>query len=101
ELAFEAPPFDQIETSDFMPAFQKGMAEHLKEIEKIADDTAAPTFENTLVAMEKSGQLLSRVDQVFGLLTSANTNPELQEIQEKVSPELAAHYDAIYLNPTL
>ncbi len=101
ELAFEAPPFDQIETSDFMPAFQKGMAEHLKEIEKIAGDTAAPTFENTLVAMEKSGQLLSRVDQVFGLLTSANTNPELQEIQEKVSPELAAHYDAIYLNPTL
>ncbi len=101
QLSFEAPPFDKIKTSDFMPAFQQGMEKHLKEIEKIAGDTAAPTFENTLVAMEKSGQLLSRVEQVFGLLTSANTNPELQEIQEKISPQLSAHYDAIYLNSKL
>lgn len=100
-LPFEAPPFDKIDTSDFLPAFEQGMQEHLDEIKKIANDTAAPTFENTLVAMEKSGQLLDRVQQVFDLLTGANTNPALQKIQEKVSPELAAHFDEIYLNSKL
>ncbi len=100
-LPFEAPPFDKIKAADFVPAFDSAMKIHLTEIEKIADDTAAPTFENTLVAMEKSGQMLGRVQRVFGILTSANTNPELQKAEEEVSPELAAHFDAIYLNPKL
>ncbi len=100
-LPFEAPPFDKIKTSDFLPAFKAGMKEHLKEIDSIANDTAAPTFKNTLVAMEESGQLLSRVQQIFGVLTSANTNPDLQKVEEEVSPLLAAHFDSIYLNNQL
>ncbi len=100
-LPFEAPAFDKIKTSDFVPAFDSAMKIHLKEIERIANDTAVPTFENTLVAMEKSGQMLERVQQVFGILTSANTNPELQKAEEDVSPRLAAHFDAIYLNARL
>jgi peptidyl-dipeptidase Dcp len=100
-LPFQAPPFDKIKPSDFLPAFKKGMEKQRKEVKKIAVDTAAPTFQNTFVALEKSGQMLTRVRQDFGILTSADTNPELQDIQQKVSPELAAHFDAIYLNPKL
>ncbi len=74
------------------------MKEQLAEIEKIANNSAAPTFQNTLVAMEKSGQLYARVNNVFNLLTGANTNPQLQEIQEEIAPQQAAHQDAIYLN---
>src|SRR5690625_2276330 len=101
DLPLEAPPFDKIKADDFQQAFDSGMKKQLEEIDKIVRDTANPTFENTLVAMEKSGQLLSRVQHAFGILTSANTNPELQKIEEKVSPELAAHFDAIYLNTDL
>lgn len=100
-LPFQAPPFKKIKDSDFKPAFEKGMQQHLAEVEKIAGDTSAPTFENTLVALEKSGQLLERVNNVFNLLSGANTNPTLQKIQEEIAPELAAHYDAIYLNSKL
>lgn len=98
ELPYEAPPFDKIEVSDFMPAFKKGMEQQLKEIKAIANNEEAPTFENTFVPFEKSGQILSRVQHVFGILTSANTNPELQKIQQEIAPKMAAHYDAIYLN---
>jgi peptidyl-dipeptidase Dcp len=101
ELPFQAPPFDKIKPSDFLPAFKKGMKKQRKEVKEIAGDTAAPTFQNTFVALEKSGQMLTRVQQDFGILTSADTNPELQNIQQKVSPELAAHFDAIYLNSKL
>lgn len=101
KLDYQAPPFDKIEASDFMPAFKEGMERHLKKIEKIATNPEAPTFKNTLEAMEKSGQLLTRVSLIFFHLASANTNPQLKEIQKNISPKLAAHSDAIYLNSDL
>ncbi len=100
-LPFHAPPFDRIQDADFMPAFEKGMAEQRAEIDAIASDTAPATFENTLVAMEKSGRLLSRVSMVFNALSSANSDPALQQLQEEIAPKLAAHQDAIYLDPAL
>jgi len=101
KLPFQAPPFDKIKDNHFQPAMEEGMKEQLAEIQKIADNPDTPTFENTLVAMEKSGQLLTRVYQVFNVLAGANTNPALQRIQEEEAPKLAAHQDAIYLNPKL
>ncbi len=101
KLPFQAPDFNNIKNSDFKPAIEEGMKQQLAEIQKIADNTEAPTFENTLVAMEKSGQLLRRVSGVFGALTSANTNPELQKLQEEEAPKLAATNDAIFLNSKL
>jgi peptidyl-dipeptidase Dcp len=101
ELPYQTPPFDKIKDSDFKPAFEQGMKEHLSEIEKIAANPEAPSFENTLVAMEKSGMLLNRVNNVFNALTGANTNDGLQKLQEEVAPKLAAHMDAIYLNTQL
>lgn len=100
-LPFEAPDFSKIKNSDFQPAIEEGMKQQQAEIQKIADNTEAPTFENTLVAIEKSGQLLRRVNLVFNLLTGANTNDSLQKVQAQVSPELAANQDAIYLNSNL
>jgi len=100
-LPFEAPDFSKIKNSDFQPAIEEGMKQQQAEIQKIADNTEAPTFENTLVAIEKSGQLLHRVNMVFNVLTGANTNDTLQKVQALVSPELAANQDAIYLNSNL
>ena len=100
-LPYQAPPFDKIKDSDFKPAFEAGMKEHLSEINKIASNTESPTFENTLVAMEKSGALLNRVNNIFNTLTGANTNDGLQKLQEEVAPKIAAHQDAIYLNTLL
>ena len=100
-LPFQAPPFDKIHDADFQPAIEEGMKQHLAEIEKIADDSAAPTFANTIEAMERSGRLLSRVQRVFGAMSQSNTNPTLQKIQSEEAPKLAAHRDAIYLNPKL
>jgi len=101
ELPYEAPPFDTIEDADFKPAFEAGMKQQIEEIDAIAHDPAPPTFENTLVALEKSGQLLTRVNLAFNALSGANTNPTLQELQEEVAPKLAAHHDAIFLNDKL
>lgn len=101
KLPYQVPDFDKIKDADFKPAIEEGMKIELTEIQKIADDTAAPTFENTMVAMEKSGQMLARVQHVFGLLTGANTNEELQKVQEEIAPKEAAHQDAIYLNAKL
>ena len=101
ELPYQAPPFDKIKDSDFKPAFEAGMKAHLSEIEKIASNAESPTFENTMVAMERSGELLGRVNNVFNTLTGANTNEGLQKLQEEVAPKLAAHQDAIYLNSKL
>lgn len=101
KLAYEAADFKKIKNSDFAPAFEEGMRAHLAEIRKIADNPVAPSFENTFVAMEKSGRLLDRVNNVFNLLTGANTNDELQKIQEEVAPKQAAHQDAIYLDTKL
>ncbi|ETZ23251.1 peptidyl-dipeptidase Dcp [Pedobacter sp. V48] len=101
KLPYQAPDFDHIKDSDFKPAFEEGMKIHLEEIQKIAGNTETPTFENTLAAMEKSGEMLTRVNRIFGLLTGANTNDDLQKLQEEIAPKLAAHQDAISLNPEL
>jgi len=100
-LPYQAPPFNKIKDDDFKPALEEGMKEQQEEILKIANDPNAPTFENTFIAMEKSGQLLTRVNNVFNLLTGANTNPQLQKVQEETASELAANQDAIYLNSKL
>src|ERR1035438_1885481 len=100
-LPFHAPPFDKIGDEDYQPAIEAGIAQNLEEIRAIADNPAEPTFENTVVAMEKSGQLISRVMQVFNGITGANINPVLQKVQDAEAPRLAAMQDAIYLNPKL
>ncbi len=101
KLPYQVPDFTKIKNDDFKPAFVEGMKIHLQEIEKIAENPEAPTFENTLVAMERSGELLNRVNNVFNLLTGANTNDTLQKLQEDIAPKLAAHQDAISLNANL
>lgn len=100
-LPFQAPPFDKIKNLDYEPALEAGIQQQLKEIDAIAGNSAAPTFENTLVAMEKSGELIRRVNNVFNVVTGANTNDTLQALQEKIAPELAALHDAIFLNDKL
>ena len=100
-LPFQAPPFDKIKDADYQPAIEAGMAEELKEIQAIANNPAPPTFENTFVAMEKSGQLLRRVLQAFFAVSAANTNPELQKVRSIEAPKLAAHQDAIHLDAKL
>jgi peptidyl-dipeptidase Dcp len=100
-LPFEAPPFDKIKDGDYKPAIEAGMAEELKEIQAIAENPAAPTFENTVVAMEKTGLLFQRAMAAFSGVTGANTNPELERVQKELAPKLAAHRDAIFLNTKL
>ena len=97
----QAPAFDRIRNADFQPALEEGMRRQLGEVTAIAADTATPTFDNTIIALERSGQLLLRAGNVFNALTSANTNDTLQQVQEAVAPKLAAHRDAIFLNDTL
>ncbi|QNN40094.1 M3 family metallopeptidase [Pedobacter roseus] len=101
ELAFQAPAFDKIKNGDFKPALEEGMKQQMDEIRKIAEQADAPDFENTILAIEKSGQLLNRTSTVFNLLTGANTNPELQKVKEEEAPKLTANTDAIYLNTKL
>ncbi len=101
QLPFEAPDFDDIRNDDYLPAFEEGMRQELQEIDAIVSNPAAPTFENTLVALERSGQLLTRVERVFFNMTSAHTNETIQEIQSELAPRLAAHSDNIYLNSEL
>jgi len=100
-LQFEAPAFNKISDADYQPAIEEGMKRELAEIEAIANIAEAPTFANTIEAMERSGALLRRVQRVFGAMTQANTNPTLQNIQADEAPKLSAHRDAIYLNPKL
>jgi peptidyl-dipeptidase Dcp len=100
-LPFQAPPFDRIKDADYQPAIEAGIAEQKREIEVIADSAEAPTFDNTIVAMERTGQLLTRVTQVFDGIAQANTNPTLQKVQEIVTPERTALQDAITLNTRL
>lgn len=100
-LPFEAPDFDAISEEHYRPAFEAGMERHLEEIDSIATNAEEPTFENTIVAMERAGQLLDRVSSVFYNLTSAHTNDELQAIQSEMAPKLASHSDNIYLNSDL
>ena len=100
-LPFQAPPFDKIKDSDYQPAIDAGMALQINEVEAIANNTAPPTFENTIVALERTGQLLSRAMLVFNCVTGANINDELQKVQTYEAPRLAAQQDAIYLNSKL
>jgi peptidyl-dipeptidase Dcp len=100
-LPFQAPPFDRIKDEDFQPAIEAGMAQQQAEIQAIANSPDAPTFDNTMVAMEKTGQLLDRVTAVFEGVTGANTNPTLQKVKTLEATKLAAHADFIYLNTKL
>lgn len=100
-LPFKAPPFDKIKDDDYQPAIEAGMAQQREEIEAIANDPAAPTFDNTIVAMEKTGQLLDRVMAAFHGVTGANINPKLQDVETAEAPKLAAHRDFIFLNAKL
>jgi peptidyl-dipeptidase Dcp len=100
-LPFQAPPWDKIKSAHFSPAFDDAIAQHDKEIAAIAADTTPPTFDNVFVALEKSGQTLSRVQLAFNTVAGANTDDTLQALEEAVAPKLAAHQDSIYLNAPL
>jgi peptidyl-dipeptidase Dcp len=101
DLPYQLPPFERIDDSHYRPAFEQGMAEQRAEIEAIATDPQPPTFDNTVVAMERSGHVLRRVSAVFFNQANSHTNSEIQTIQADISATLAAHRDAIYLNPRL
>jgi peptidyl-dipeptidase Dcp len=101
DTPFNTPPFDEIRNKHFMPAFKEAMNAHMAEIEAIVNNSEEPTFENTIEALEKSGETLERVERVFFCLTDANTNDELQAISEEVEPLLAKHNDDISLDPAL
>ena len=100
-LPYQLPAFDQIDDTDFLPAFERGMAVQLEEVDAIVNATAPPTFENTLVALERSGRLLDRVATTFFNLTSADTNDTMDDIRTEIAPKLAAHTDQILLNDAL
>ncbi len=101
KLHMRAPDFTKIKNSDYQPAIEEGIKQQMAETERIANNPAAPTFANTLIPLEKSGQLLRRVNSVFNLLTGAYTNPELQKVETEIAPKLSANSDAIYLNTKL
>jgi peptidyl-dipeptidase Dcp len=100
-LLYQAPPFDRIHDADYQPAIEEGMRQQMTEINGIASDPAPATFENTVVALERSGALLTRASKVFFAIVQANTDDALQKVQEEEAPRLAAHSDAIYLNEQL
>ncbi|MBM7126102.1 peptidyl-dipeptidase Dcp [Dyella flava] len=100
-LPYQAPPFDKIKDSDYQPAIEEGMKQQLAEVDKIANNPDPATFENTYVALEKTGVLLNRVMGVFNGITAANTDDALQKVQEDEAPKLAEHEDAIHLNDKL
>lgn len=100
-LQYQAPEFDKIKDSDFKPAFDYGLKVNEAEIDAIANNKAAPTFENTVIALENSGKVLGRATIVFYNLTSSNTNPTLQKIEAEYAPIFAAHSDKIYLNSAI
>lgn len=100
-LPYGMPPFDEIEPDHYVPAFEQAMEEHLAEIDIIAQNPADPTFDNTFVALERSGQALINVQRVFGNLVGAHTSEALQAVQREIAPRLSAHQDAIRLNAAL
>jgi len=101
QTPFKVPPFHQIDTTHYIPAFEKGMAEHQAEIDAIVNNSADATFENTIVAIDKSGELLGKVSAVFFGLNSAETNPAMQKISRTITPMLTKHRDNISLNEAL
>ena len=100
-LPYHMPQFDKIRNEDYVPAFNEAMRQQLAEVKAIADNPAAPTFDNTIVALDRSGQMLDRVNKTFSNLHSCNTNDKLDAIDSKMSPKLAAHSDTIFLNAKL
>jgi peptidyl-dipeptidase Dcp len=100
-LPFQAPPFDKIQVVHFVPALTAGMQQQMEEMAAIASEAAPPTFANTLEAMERSGELLSRVRRVYSALADADTSDALQAVQAEMAPKLAAHRDAVYLDARL
>lgn len=101
QLPFHYPPFDKLHDADYAPALEKGMADQRKEIDAITHDPAAPTFENTIVAMEKSGALLTRASRAFFNLNQSNTDDAMEKVEAEMAPRLTAHTDAILLDPAL
>src|SRR5213082_2167375 len=100
-LPYHIPPFDKIKDEHFEPAIEAGMREELKEVEAVANNSEKPTFDNTIVALERTGRLLDRVERTFENLNACNTNPTLQKIETEMAPKLAAHRYEIYLNSKL
>ena len=100
-LPYQAPEYDKIKTEHFVPALKAGMAQQIAEIEQIANQKDEPTFENTIVAMQKTGRLFYRVAYIFDNLTNAYTNDDLKAAENEMAPLFAAHDDAIYLNDKL
>ena len=98
---FGAPPFDRIKPEHFRPAYDRAIAEHAAEIARIANSTDAPSFENTIAALEDGGRLLSKVEAVFHNLAGSHTNDEIQRIERDMAPVLAKHWNDIYLNAKL
>ncbi len=101
DTPFQLPPFDRIRPEHFAPAFVAAMSEHDREVQAIAGSADDPTFENTIAAFDRSGRRLLRIEQVFFNLTASETSPALQAVEREVSPRLAAHESAIYLNAKL
>ena len=101
KLQYQAPVFDKIKDSDYAPALDEGMRQQRKEIDAIANSKAAPNFQNTIVAMERSGQLLTRVSKVFFNLSQSTTDDAIQKVEADFSPKLSEHSDAIFLNGKL
>ncbi|MGQ9471385.1 MAG: M3 family metallopeptidase [Candidatus Aminicenantales bacterium] len=101
QTPFETPPFDRIRNEHFLPAINKGIELHQAEIDAIVNNPKRPTFENTILAFDRSGESLARVSAVFGALQSAHSSPELQKIAEQASPLLSQHRSNIYLNDRL
>ena len=95
------PPFDKIKDEHFVPAIEAGMREQLKEIEPIANSSEEPTFDNTIIALERTGRLLDRAERTFSNLNACDTNPKRQQIDKEIAPKLSEHRDEIFLNPKL
>ncbi|MRM94686.1 M3 family peptidase [Riemerella anatipestifer] len=101
KLQYQAPEFDKIKDEHFKPAFNYGLKVQELEVQKISDNTEAPTFENTVLALENSGEVLKRAQSIFYNLTGSNTNDKLQALQQEYAPIFSAHSDKIYLNSKL
>ncbi|CUS47757.1 MAG: peptidyl-dipeptidase Dcp [Idiomarinaceae bacterium HL-53] len=100
-LLYQAPDFTQITDAHYAPAFEVGMAQHAAEVRAIANNSEAPTFDNTILAMEQSGDLLNRVSRVFYAMASSTSNDTIRELQSELAPKMSTHSDDIYLNKTL
>src|SRR5438034_7016981 len=100
-LPYQYPTFDKIKDEHFIPAIEAGMRKQLKEIDPIANNSEKPTFDNTIVALERTGRLLDRAQRTFSNLNACDTNPTRQKIDKEIAPKLAAHRDEIFLNPKL